>query len=319
MLKRNSQIGRPRTGHSGGHPTAQWASFTASRPPNLSPLRPVATARPRLPRSREHWRQVGLVLATLLTLAALFTYRSPASTGPARPAADGLPLAVTAGGGTGLSAAVAERAATTDRQAGPRVLARFADVELVTLNEAVQLVGFHEASYADALPLSPVGRMVFNDNPTKFEPSSGAHGPDYGVLSSRGRLNAATSAVDMVVPAGLPVASVVSGTIGLVEPYLLYGRYPDTKVEIIPAARPDLRVVMIHLRDVRVFAGQRVEAGQTVIAGSANRFPFASQVDRYLGELPGPHVHIEVKSPPLGPAVPPGGLPRPAPGDAPPA
>ncbi|MDQ3931272.1 MAG: hypothetical protein M3252_00305, partial [Actinomycetota bacterium] len=147
------------------------------------------------------------MLATLLTFAALLTFRSPAATGPALPSADGLPLAVPAGG-TGLTAAAAERAAAPNREAGtaPRVLARFEAVELVTLNEAVQLVGFHEASYADALPLSPVGRMVFNDNPTKFEPSSGIHGPDYGVLSSRGRPNAATSAVDLVVPAGLPVA-----------------------------------------------------------------------------------------------------------------
>ncbi|MDQ3932873.1 MAG: M23 family metallopeptidase, partial [Actinomycetota bacterium] len=79
----------------------------------------------------------------------------------------------------------------------------------------------------------------------------------------------------------------------------------------------DLRVVMIHLRDVRAFAGQRVEAGQTIIAGSANRFPFASQIDRYLGDVPGPHVHIEVKWPP--PPFPPGAPPRPAAVDAPPA
>lgn len=317
MQKRSSQIARPST----GYPSGPLTSFTARRPPSVSPFRSQSTARPRLRRPRGHWRQAGLVLATLLTFAVLLTFRSPAATGPAVPSGDGLPLAVTAGG-TGLAAAVAQRAAPPgasgrEAAAAPRVLARFADVELVTLNEEVRLVGFHEASYADALPLSPVGRMVFNDNPTKFAPSSAVDGPDYGVLSSRGRPNAATSAVDMVVPAGVPVTSVVTGTIGLVEPYLLYGRYPDTKVEIVPAARPDLRVVMIHLSDVQVFAGQQVVGGETIIAAGANRFPFASQVDRYLGEVPGPHVHIEVKSPPLGPPSPPGPPPRPVPADAP--
>ncbi|MFN2557079.1 MAG: M23 family metallopeptidase [Nitriliruptorales bacterium] len=262
-------------------------------------------------RPREHWRQAGLVLATLLTLATPITLRSPADPEPSLPSREGLPLAVTAGG-TGLTAAV-ERAGVSAQEelespAAPRVLARFGEVELVTLNREVWLVGFHEASYADAMPLSPIGRMVFNDNPTKFAPYSREEGPDYVVLSSRGRPNAATSAVDMVLPVGLPVASVVTGRISLVEPYLLYGRYPDTKVEIIPEVRPDLRVVMIHLRDVRVEAGQRVVGGETVVAGSANHFPFSSQVDRYLGRAaPGPHVHIEVKGPAVGPPLPPSG------------
>lgn len=308
MGKRSSSAGRPATG--------PWTSFTAHKPPAGSLSRANSRARPRLPRPREHWRQAGLVVATLLTLAAPLTLRSPVATGPAVPSGDGLPLAVKAGR-AGVAAAAAQRSdppAAAEREApSAAVVATFAGVQLVTLTEAVRFVGFHEASYADAQALSPVGRVIFNDNPTKFAPSSEADGPDYVVLSSRGRPHAATSAVDMVVPEGVPVASVVTGTIGLVEPYLLYGRYPDTKVEIVPDTRPDLKVVMIHLTDVRVAAGQRVVGGQTIVAGSANHFPFTSQVDRYvelarpaqpfgpsLGDIPSPHVHIEVKGPPLG-------------------
>lgn len=313
-------------------PSGPWTSFTAHKPPAISLGRVNSRARTR---PREHWRQVGLVVATLLTLAAPLTLRSPGATGPDLPSEDGLSLAVKAGG-TGVAAAAAQPPAPSaagEREipSNAQVVARFGGLQLVALNEAVRFVGFHEASYADAQALSPVGRIAFNDNPTKFAPSSQADGPDYVVLSSRGRPNAATSAVDMVVPAGVPVASVVTGTIGLVEPYLLYGRYPDTKVEIIPDARPDLKVVMIHLIDVRVVAGQRVLGGRTIIAGSANHFPFASQVDRYVslarpaqpfgpspGGLPGPHVHIEVKGPPFGSPPPPSG-PPPAPPDGPPA
>ncbi len=306
MLKRNSRQCRPSAG--------PWPSFTA-RTPLGSPLS-RSESRLRLVRPREHWRQAGLVLATLLTLAAPFTLRSPADPGPTLRSGEGLPLAVTAGrsGRTASAVERADRAAQEESEplAAPRVLARFGEVDLVTMNREVQLVGFHEASYADALPLAPIGRMVFNDNPTKFAPYSLEEGPDFVVLSSRGRPNAATSAVDMVLPVGVPVASVVTGRISLIEPYLLYGRYPDTKIEIIPEARPDLRVVMIHLRDVRAVAGQHVVGGETIIAGSANQFPFSSQVDRYLGHAaPGPHVHIEVKAPAGDPLPPPDGPPPP--------
>jgi hypothetical protein len=53
--------------------------------------------------------------------------------------------------------------------------------------------------------------------------------------------------------------------------------------------------VIIHLRDARVRRGERVVASQTVL-GWARRFPFESQVDRYVRDR-FPHVHIEVKRP----------------------
>ncbi|MGH3441201.1 MAG: M23 family metallopeptidase [Nitriliruptorales bacterium] len=166
---------------------------------------------------------------------------------------------------------------------------------LLAPSEHVRMIGFHEAAYADALAFEPQGTIRSNDNTTKFTPPAATDGHRYAVLSSRGRRTAATSAMDIAVEPDTPVTSLVDGTVVSVEGYFLYGRYQDTRIEIAPEARPDLRVVIIHVTDPQVAAGGRVVAGETVVAGAANHFPFRSHIDRYVGDPPGPHVHVEVK------------------------
>ncbi|HEX9766520.1 MAG TPA: hypothetical protein VGA36_07130, partial [Nitriliruptorales bacterium] len=104
-----------------------------------------------------------------------------------------------------------------------------------------------------------------------------------------------TTAVDLVIRDQDPVISPVSGTVIDVRPYALYGRHPDHRLEIAPDGFPQLRVVLIHVRDVHVTPGMRVVAGETELAGGPNRFPFASHIDRYFPQDRWPHVHIEVK------------------------
>lgn len=173
----------------------------------------------------------------------------------------------------------------------------FASIEGLALrlpSPQTLLVAFHEASRPDALELAPMGRMQDNANTTKFRPGADVAGPDYVVMSSRGRPHPATSAVDLLLHDGDPVRSPVDGTVTEVRPYHLYGRHPDVRIEIAPATRPDLRVVLIHVTEVEVAVGERVGAG-TALAGGANRFPFSSHVDRYLEPARWPHVHLEVK------------------------
>jgi hypothetical protein len=178
----------------------------------------------------------------------------------------------------------------------PSVFARFRGLDLHLPSRGTLLVGFHEASYADARAFTPVGDAVANENPTKFQaPATDPDGPEYVVLSSRGRVHPATSAADIVLRDDTPVLAVVSGTVTDVRPYLLYGKYEDTRIEIAPHDRPDLRVVMIHVSDVTVRAGDDIEAGVTPLAGGPNRFPFASHIDRYFEQDRWPHVHVEVK------------------------
>lgn len=158
------------------------------------------------------------------------------------------------------------------------------------------VVGFHEAGNRHGLELVPVGPLVAHRNTTRVDaPDDDPDGTPYLILSSRGQAAPATSAVDVVLRDDDPVLAPVSGTVSDVRSYDLYGRYLDHRVEIVPRAAPHLRVVLIHLDDVRVVRGDPVRVGQSVIAGSAKRFPFASQIDRDTEPDRWPHVHLEVQ------------------------
>jgi hypothetical protein len=179
------------------------------------------------------------------------------------------------------------------------VFARAGRIALHLSSPKVVAVAFHEASMPDAVPLRPTGLCVVCRNRAKFEPPP-PEDPDldYLVLDPRGRSQAATSAVDLVMPRGTEVLSPVTGTVVSVKRYRLYYRYPDVRVEIRPQGVPDRRVVVIHLEHVTLKKGQEVEASVTPL-GTVRRFPFESQVDRYIkGTYP--HVHMEVKRPEHG-------------------
>lgn len=176
-------------------------------------------------------------------------------------------------------------------------LATTAGLRLSLPTERPLIVGFHEASSPEALEMDPRGRLVDNENTTKFEPPPEVdEGADYLVMSSRGRPRAATSAVDVVMDPGDPVRSPVTGTVTDVRSYHLYGSHEDHRIEIAPDENPDLRLVLIHLDEVEVALGDPVEAGRSVLAGTARAFPFGSQVDRYTEPERWPHVHLEVKA-----------------------
>ena len=160
----------------------------------------------------------------------------------------------------------------------------------------VVAVAFHEASYDDSTALRPSGVCAICRNRWKFRPPPPRNDElTYIVTDTRGRSTAATSAADVVLPPATVVLSPVTGMVTGVKRYRLYTRYPDVRIEIRPDSAPDRRVVMLHLSNVRLTVGDRVEASVTPI-GLPRGFRFESQVDRYV---PGgnPHVHIEVKDP----------------------
>jgi hypothetical protein len=167
-------------------------------------------------------------------------------------------------------------------------------IELRLVSGRTVDVAFHEASSAEALRLRPAGRCTVCRNRAKFRrPRPIDRTQTYIVMDTRGRAHHPTSAADLVLPAGTEVLAPVSGTVTDVRRYRLYGRHPDTRVEIRPDDTRGYRVVSIHLRRVRVEKGDRVEMSETEI-GEVRRFPFSSHVDRYVvGGMP--HVHLEVK------------------------
>ena len=188
--------------------------------------------------------------------------------------------------------AVDGRVSRSGRQAATP-FASVDDLALALPHARPAAVAFHEANQVEALALVPTGRLVANDNATRFTPPVDTTGPQYRVLSSRGRPRPPTSAVDIVVPSGDSVVSPVDGTVTSVTEYPLYGKVQDWRVEITPTARPDLTVVMIHLLEPAVGIGSKVVAGQTPVA-EPRLLPFDSHVD-YVLDAKQPHVHLEVK------------------------
>lgn len=191
---------------------------------------------------------------------------------------------------------VAEPPAPAFPEGPSRLFAGRAGVRLYTPSADPVHVGFHEASYSNAMAMLPLGEPVANDNAAKYDaPGPTPTGQRFTVMSSRGRPHHAATAADVVMRPGEPVRSVVTGTVVEVTPYLLYGRYPDARVRIRAAENPSVIVTMLHVTRVPVHVGQEVRAGETIIAETATSFPFLSQIDYYLGDQPNPHVHVELK------------------------
>jgi murein DD-endopeptidase MepM/ murein hydrolase activator NlpD len=154
----------------------------------------------------------------------------------------------------------------------PDVMAEVAGLELLLPQSDPLAVGFHEARSASALSLSPSrGRT----------------------LPSRSRGTDATSAVDVAVAPDTPLVAPVTGEVIQASSYALYGQTHDELVLIAPDDNPDVAVKVLHLDGLRVETGQRVVAGETVIADRSRLLPFPSQIDEWAGGRVR-HAHITV-------------------------
>lgn len=177
------------------------------------------------------------------------------------------------------------------------VLGRVGGLLLHVPAEDAVLISYHEAAYPEALAIAPLGSLLANENPTRsLDHEEHPDGTGFHVQVSRGRANASTSAVDVVLLPGEEVRAPVSGTVTDVRPYQLYGTHDDVRIELRPDDAPDHAVVLIHVQDVVVRAGDRVDVGD-VLAGSARKFPFSAVVDRQTEPERHGHVHLEVKQP----------------------
>jgi hypothetical protein len=158
-------------------------------------------------------------------------------------------------------------------------------------------IGYHEAATSGALSLTPLGRCISNDNKARIRTPGATAGPAYVILKSRHRLQRPTTAADIAMPKGATVLAPISGRVVQVTTYRLYRYWFDYRVVIRPSRGSRLRVVMIHLTDIRVRKGQLVVAAVTPI-GHPRVFPFKSDINDYVGAGV-PHVHLEVKE--IGP------------------
>lgn len=169
----------------------------------------------------------------------------------------------------------------------------FASVAGITLlhpSTRVERVGFHESN---------------NDGARPLDVATTAAAPL--LLESRERATIPNSAADVVIDPDLEVRAPVTGVVKRSGGYTLYCKYRDDFAVIAPDANPAWEVKILHIDGVQVRRGQRVVAGETVVAPRPTRLPFASQVEETAAEPAWPHVHIEVVDPSIKDRPSPGG------------
>lgn len=159
----------------------------------------------------------------------------------------------------------------------------FATVGGVTLrhpSSRIEVVAFHEANHDGARQLVPMTTDV-----------------DQITLETRERQTGSRSAADVVADPDTEIRSPVTGRVKRGGTYVLYCKHSDDFVVIEPDAHPGWEVKVLHIDGLRVRAGDRVVAGQTVLAPGPTRLPFESQVDEVSAKPTWPHVHLEIVDP----------------------
>ncbi len=155
-------------------------------------------------------------------------------------------------------------------------------------------VGFHQAWNVKATDMLPAGKPHPKDKyeatkqALRFDPSLKAF-----LMASRGRGSSEYTAADCAVKPGSLILSPVTGVVTLVKTYQLSGYGTDYQIEIKADGASPVRVVMIHLKDVTIKSGDRVEGGVTPIATVRHLTGIDNQVNRYL-PVPADHTHVQI-------------------------
>lgn len=151
-------------------------------------------------------------------------------------------------------------------------------IDLRLPSPRVELIGLHQSNHDGARDMLAI---------------EGAAVPIV-VMESRERDTGLQTAADIVLPPDAEVVAPVTGTVVRAGTYTLYCDNTDDFLVIEPDGRPGIEVKLLHIDGVRVAAGDRVEAGVTVVAPRPTPLPFESQVDELSGPDDDPHVHLEV-------------------------
>lgn len=108
------------------------------------------------------------------------------------------------------------------------------------------------------------------------------------------------SAIDCGAAPGTQVYAPVTGEVVLVKKYKLYNKYNDWQVHIRPDSNSKMDVVLIHLTDPSVKAGDRVTGGVTPMAKVRDVYAYigeSMQLKKYTASGDnGNHTHIQVNN-----------------------
>jgi hypothetical protein len=195
--------------------------------------------------------------------------------------------------------------------------------------KSVTVLAFHQASYPEALGIGPLVRIgsladaARAANRKRAHPPAAAPAPstkasatatgaatatapvferEDGVwtgsalqLWRSGRTGKMNTAIDCGARPGTPVYSPVDGTVMLIKPYKLYGKYPDYEIHIKPDLWSDVDVIILHTTDPCVEPGQHVVGGvdQVSKVRSLTSTVPGLQLREYTAEG-GNHTHVQM-------------------------
>lgn len=287
-------------------PSTRATSRRISTPSRLGPVRDtgltVGTSHRRMPKRRSLAPVFAIVTALAIGVSLLISAtvnRAPATT---------TPFAET----TGTAAAVAATIPPEPLRDPTPVFASNRGLNLRLPVDPLNLtaVAFHQASGDEALSmtcLAPDADMSYaakHKAVALSDAASGAVETSTAVqtvwqgsvlrLWRSNRSGKPDTAADVGANPGTQVYSPVTGTVLQVRAYKLYDKYPDYEIHIQPDGWPEVDVVLLHVDDVSVVAGDRVIGGASRVACVRK---MSDKIDIQLGGYTkngGDHVHVQL-------------------------
>lgn len=158
-------------------------------------------------------------------------------------------------------------------------------------------IGFHEAFNPQSVVLKPQGKELNTKKMSKQKVLELKDRYDellYSHMWRGARGGPMNSSIDVGAKAGTMTYSPIGGRVSQIRKYKLYGRIPDNEVHILPDGYNDRHLVIIHIDDIKVKAGDKVVSGITPIGRvrQLSRF-FKQQLSDYSKEA-GDHAHYQV-------------------------
>ncbi len=152
-------------------------------------------------------------------------------------------------------------------------------------------IGYHQAENRKALEMIPKDsfKAIRVDDPSKFNPNKRSV-----IMAPRGRGSPICSAADIAVKRDSIIYAPVSGKIVKIKEYSLYGKYLDYHIEIRPNKLSNIRVAIIHIKDLKIEVGQEVNKGITELGKVRSLSKYMhTQISDYYGPNV-EHIHIQI-------------------------
>jgi hypothetical protein len=181
----------------------------------------------------------------------------------------------------------------------PQVIATRAALrlELPIAQSRVTAIGYHAASTAGALSLSPVGQpanegLLARVAHTLF--GGGGAGLRYYLLGGDG--GSETGVLNVGAPSGTDVYSPVDGTVVGLSDYVVSGKKHGVRLDIQPAAAPALVVSLTNLRaDPGLSVGSTVKSTVSKVGNVIDMSHVETQALARYTQDRGNHIAVEVR------------------------